>query len=110
MRICFHFLDLLGLWLRPRNSSRFDLLNIGVVLPRSNPVLLLPLEIFNGRLVEFQFVVVILIIAEGVDIAGNRWDGLVLVQVDEMLQNLRFAGGIGAEHLGTGFDTPMVAA
>jgi hypothetical protein len=61
------------------------LFNIGVVLSRPNPIFFFSLEVLNWRLIELQLVGVILVVPVGVDVGGYGRDGLVLVDIDEVL-------------------------
>lgn len=74
-----------------------------VVLSRANFVDLLPLEVLNRRLVEFEFAILILVVAIGVDVGGDRRNRLVLVDVDQMLQYLWLGGGVCAHCLRSHF-------
>ena len=72
--------------------------HIWVILPRADFIALLSLEILNGRLVELQLIALILIISIGVYIGGYGWYGLILIDIDEMLEYFGFCSGISAHH------------
>ncbi len=97
-------------WLRPRLSSWFQLAYAWIILSRTNFVCLLTLEILDGRLIKLELITLVLVIAVSVDIGGNGGYGLILVDVDEMLQYFWLGCGISAHHLWAYFEPFEVAA
>lgn len=101
--ISFHLISLLGFGLRPGYSPGFDDYVIGIVLSRAYFIFSFSLEILNRRLIEFELVIFVLVIAIGMDVGGDGGDGLVLVDIDEMLQYFRLSSCIRAHHLRSHF-------
>lgn len=87
----------LGFRLRPGNATRLDLCLTGVILARSNFILFLSFKILNRRLIQLQLTSLILIVAVSMDIGRNGGDGLILIDVDEMLEYFGFCCGVGAD-------------
>jgi hypothetical protein len=66
--ISFRLIGLLGFRLGPGNSSSFDNYVIRVILPRAYLILLFSFKVLNRRLIEFELVAFVLVIAIGMDI------------------------------------------
>lgn len=79
-------------------------------MARPYSILLFSPEILDWRLVEFQLVIVILVVAIGMQIGGYGRDRLVLVDVDEVLQDLRLARCVCTHHLRTTLDYSSMVA
>lgn len=94
--ICFNFFLFFGFRLRPRKSSCLYNIGIRVILPRTHFIFLFTFEALNWRLVELQFIRLVLIIAISVNVGGNRGYWLILVDVDEVLKYFGFGGGVSA--------------
>lgn len=106
-------LDLLGflaLGLRPRYSPAFDYAHIGIILSRAYFIFLFAFEVLDGRLIQLKLIVFVLVVTVGMDVGGNGRNRLVLVDVDQMLQNLRLRGGVGTHRLRSNLQASMVAA
>lgn len=107
--ISFDFLYLPAFGLRPRYSSTFDDAYIRIILPWTNFIFLFAFEVLDGGLVQLQLIVLVFVVAKGVNIRRNGGNRLVLVQVYQMLQNLRLGGSVGAHSLRSNLQASLVA-
>jgi hypothetical protein len=72
-------------------------------MPRPYPIFLLTVVDFDGRLVKFELIVFVFIIAICVYIGRNGGNGLILVDTDQVLNNFGLRGhpiGIGPQIVG----------
>lgn len=97
--ISFNFIYFFGFGLGPGDSSGLDNYVIRVVLSRAYLIIFLSLEILDRWFIEFELVIVVLVVAIGMNIGRNGGDGLVLVDIDEMFQYFRLCCRIRAHHL-----------